>query len=100
MVEQFGFAIILSSFVSWLAFISGTTNFLVASIRQAELLSITTVPTSANLGAHSRDVPPPAENMAMSNLRSTAVCKPITEYSLPLYAIFLPNAQMQLGIIL
>jgi len=79
MVEQLGFAIILSSLVSWFAFISGTTNFLVKSILQAEELSITVVPTAANFGAHSNEVPPPAENKAISGFEATAVSKSTTE---------------------
>ncbi len=65
MVEQFGLAIILSSLVNTIALISGTTSFLVASIRQAEELSITVVPASANFGAQVNDVSPPAENTAI-----------------------------------
>ena len=54
------------------------TVFLVGSMRHADELSITTVPTAANFGAHSRDVSPPAEKIAKSKLRSTAVCIPMT----------------------
>ena len=72
MVEQFGLAIILSSLVSVCALISGTINFLSVSIRQTDELSITVVPTCANLGAHSKEVSPPAENMAMVGLAFTA----------------------------
>ena len=72
MVEQFGFAIILSSAVNTSPLISGTTNFLSGSILQAEELSITVVPTSANFGAHSKEVPPPAENNAISGFLATA----------------------------
>ncbi|MBU3743360.1 MAG: hypothetical protein FGM61_02275 [Sediminibacterium sp.] len=68
----------LSSFVSTCAFTSGTTNFFVGSILQAELLSITYVPTSANLGAHSNEVSPPAEKIATSGFIETAVSKPTT----------------------
>ena len=45
-------------------------NFLVGSILQAELLSITKVPTLANLGAQSKEVSPPAEKIAKSGLLS------------------------------
>ena len=63
MVEQLGLAMILSSGVSSLALISGTTSFLVGSMRQAEELSITTVPTSAKRGACSlRDAAAGREN--------------------------------------
>ena len=72
MVEQFGFAIILSSLVSVLALISGTINFLFGSMRQTDELSITVVPTCANFGAHSKEVSPPAEKIAIAGLASTA----------------------------
>jgi hypothetical protein len=68
MVEQFGLAIILSSFERIFALISGTINFLFGSIRQTEELSITVVPTWVNLGAQSKEVSPPAENIAMAGL--------------------------------
>ena len=72
MVEQLGLAIILSDAVNVEALISGTTNFFVASIRQAEELSTTVVPTSANLGAHVNEVSPPAEKIAISGYLATA----------------------------
>ena len=72
MVEQFGLAIILSSWVSSLALISGTINLWSGLIRQADELSITVQPTSANYGAHSVDVPPPAENKAMCGFLAAA----------------------------
>jgi hypothetical protein len=50
MVEQLGFAIILSSFVNSAALISGTISFFCWIHSQAEELSITVVP-AANLGA-------------------------------------------------
>ena len=78
MVEQLGFAMILSSAVKRLALISGTMSFLAGSILQAEELSITVVPASANLGAQAKEVSPPAENKATSGCMSTAVCKPTT----------------------
>src|SRR5690606_2327444 len=61
------------------------------SIRQADELSTTVVPTAANLGAHSNDVSPPAENNATSGFISTAVCKFTTLYFLSLKAISLPT---------
>ena len=90
-MEQLGLAIILSAVVNSWALISGTINFLVGSIRQAEELSITVVPAAANLGAQSKDVWPPAENKAISAFMSTAVCKPTTLYFLPLNSISLPT---------
>ena len=89
-VEQLGLAIILSSLVRTSALISGMTNFLVGSIRQAEELSTTVVPTWANFGAHSLDTVAPAEKRATSGLRDTACCRPTTVYSVPLKVIFFP----------
>ena len=71
--------------------ISGIINFLLGSIRQAEELSITTVPCSANLGAHSIEVSPPAENNAISGLMETALDSPTTLKLLSLKSIFLPT---------
>src|SRR5690606_24926398 len=89
-VEQLGLAIILSSILRSLALISGTTSFLVGSILQAEELSTTMVPASANFGAHSKEVPPPAEKIAISGFSETACAKPITVYVLSLNLISLP----------
>src|SRR5690606_2801168 len=91
MVEQLGLAMILSSFVNTFALISGTTSFFVGSIRQADELSTTVVPTSANFGAHSNDVSPPAENKATSGFISTAACKFTTLYFLSLKVTSLPT---------
>ena len=65
MVEQFGLAIILSSGVKILPFISGIISFTFGSILQAEELSITIVPTFLNFGAHSFDIDAPAEKRAI-----------------------------------
>src|SRR6185312_17508857 len=83
MVEQFGLAIILSAAVSTCAFTSGTTSFFVLSILQADELSMTVVPTSANLGAHSSEVLPPAENKAISGFFAIASVMVTTLYLLP-----------------
>ena len=91
MVEQFGLAIILSEEFNCPALISGIINFLEGSILQAEELSITTVPASANLGAHSKDVDPPAENKAMSGRKETAVFSPTTWRELLPNTIFFPT---------
>ena len=65
-VEQLGLAMIplWESRASGLTSLttSGTSSF----IRQREELSITTAPWRANTGAHSPEVPPPAENSATS----------------------------------
>ncbi len=90
MVEQLGLAIILSSLVNKCALISGTMSFLSGSILQAEELSITVVPTSANFGAHSSEVLPPAEKIAIFGFAATASSKPITLYFLPLKEISFP----------
>ena len=52
-------------------FISGTTNGTSLSIRHADELSITVVPTSANIGAYFLDAVAPAENIAKSGFRPT-----------------------------
>ena len=71
-VLQLGLAMILSAAVSTSAFTSGTTSFLLASMRQALELSTTVIPASANLGAHSKDVPPPAEKSASAGFAAMA----------------------------
>src|SRR5690606_41494832 len=91
MVEQFGFAMILSSIVRTCPFISGTISFFSGSIRQADELSITMVPTSANFGAHYREVPPPAENIAASGASLMASSTLLTASALPLKGILLPT---------
>ena len=72
MVEQLGFAIIMSVDSNVSALISGTISFLLMSIRHALELSTTRVPTAANFGAHSNDILPPAENNAISGAAETA----------------------------
>src|SRR5436190_18590645 len=91
MVEQLGLAMILSLLVSTSAFTSGTTNFLVGSIRQAEELSITVIPASANLGAHSSDVLPPAENIATAGFAAIPSSMLTTLYLTPLNSTSLPT---------
>src|SRR3954469_4818054 len=95
MVEQFGLAMILSSLPSTCAFTSGTTNFLDGSIRQAEELSITVMPASANLGAHSSDVLPPAENKATAGFAAMASVMLCTLYFFPLNSICLPTERSE-----
>src|SRR5664279_1200470 len=91
MVEQLGLAMILSSFVNASAFSSGTTSFFVGSILQAEELSITVIPAAANLGAHSSEVLPPAENIAMAGFKPMASVALTTAYSFSLNTTFLPT---------
>src|SRR5690606_31590012 len=69
---------------------SGTTSFLVGSIRQAEELSMTVIPASANFGAYANDVLPPAENSATSGFRAMASSGVTTLYFFPLNCISLP----------
>src|ERR1043165_5010167 len=90
MVEQFGLAMILSSFVSTSAFNSGTINFFEGSILHADELSITVVPTSANFGAHSNEVPPPAEKIATTGFLAIASVMPTTLYFFPLNSTSFP----------
>src|SRR5215471_18504155 len=95
MVEQFGLAMTLSSFVNTSALISGTTNFLVWSIRHAEELSITVIPAAANWGAHSREVDPPAEKIATAGLAFIASAALTTGYFLPLKLTSFPTDFME-----
>src|SRR5687768_8673182 len=91
MVEQLGFAMILSFLVRMSALISGTINGLEGSIRHADELSITVMPASAKRGAHSSDVPPPAENKAREGLAAIASAMLITLNFFPLNSISLPT---------
>src|SRR3569833_1008717 len=91
MVLQLGFAMILSSVVKTSAFTSGTTNFLVGSMRQADELSTTVVPASANNGACASEVFPPAEKRARSGFCFIASSTETTLYCLPLNVTCLPT---------
>src|SRR5690348_360991 len=91
MVEQLGFAMILSSFVNASALISGTINFFVGSILQAEELSITVIPASANFGAHSKEVLPPAEKIATAGFAAMPSVMLTTLYFFPLNSTSLPT---------
>ena len=83
MVEQLGLAIILSSAFNSEALISGTINLWPGFILQAEELSITMVPTAANLGAQAKEHSPPAENNAISGFNAIASSRDCTTYSFP-----------------
>ena len=52
------------------ALISGTTSGFEGSILQALELSMTVMPASANRGAHSREVLPPAEKIATAGFEA------------------------------
>src|SRR3981081_3775207 len=90
-VEQFGLAMIRSFFVKISALISGTTSGFDGSILQADELSITVIPASANFGAHCNDVLPPAENNATAGLAAIASVMLTTLYFFPLNSTSLPT---------
>src|SRR5512139_3868777 len=90
MVEQLGLAMILSFCVITRAFISGTIRGISFSIRHADELSMTTVPTWAKTGAHSLDTAAPAEKRAISGAASTASITLTTFTGFPLKVISLP----------
>src|SRR6202008_4504443 len=71
--------------------ISGTTSGLAGSILQAEELSITVIPASANFGAHSNEVLPPAEKIATAGFNAIASVMLTTLYFFPLYSTSLPT---------
>src|SRR5678815_729252 len=90
-VEQFGFAMILSFLVKISALISGTINGFVGSILHALELSITVIPASANFGAHSNEVLPPAEKIATAGLAAIPSAMLTTLYFFPLNSTSLPT---------
>ena len=90
MVEQLGFAMILSEACNTAALTSGTINFFDVSIRHALELSITVMPAAANRGAHSSDVFPPAEKSASAGFAVIASSIPTMLYFFPLKFISLP----------
>ncbi len=67
-----------------------TTSGTSGSIRQAEELSTTTAPASANLGASAREVVAPAEKRAMSMPAGSAVSASSTVMSRPSQVIVDP----------
>ena len=94
MVVQFGLAMMpLGGFLTSCGFTSETTSGTSGSLRKAEELSTTIAPASAKRGECSREVPPPAENSAMSMPRrssvavaatsSMTICSPRNSSSLP-----------------
>src|SRR5204862_7429961 len=89
--EQLVLAIILSFFFNTSALISGTINGFVESILHADELSITVIPASANFGAHSSEVPPPAENIAIAGLAAIASIMLTTLYFFPLNPTSFPT---------
>src|SRR5437868_6591818 len=91
MVEQFGFAMILSFFLITLAFISGITSLISGCILHAEELSITTAPALANLCAHSMLAAESAENKAICGFWASASSIPNTLYVRPRKLTSLPT---------
>jgi hypothetical protein len=90
-VVQFGLAMMpFGMFASACAFTSGTTSGTSGSFRQAEELSITSAPASANFGAYWREVFPPAEKKTMSSPDTSAVATSSTTISVSRYGTFLP----------
>jgi hypothetical protein len=65
-VEQFGFARIPLCSLMRCALISGITSGTFGSMRKADELSITTAPALTAIGANFLEMPPSAENSAMS----------------------------------
>ena len=63
---QFGLAMMPLCSLMRRALISGITSGTFGSIRKAEELSTTTAPALTATGANFREMPPPAENSAMS----------------------------------
>src|SRR5258705_2105222 len=91
MVEQLGLAMILSAAVSISALTSGTTSGLEGSILHAEELSMTVIPASANWGAHSSEVLPPAEKIATAGFNAIASVMLTTLYFSPLNSTSFPT---------
>jgi hypothetical protein len=61
----------------------GTTSGTCGSLRQAELLSITSAPTAATFGASASEVEPPAEKKTISSPAKSAVAASSTVISPP-----------------
>src|SRR3712207_1308896 len=82
MVVQFGLAMIpFGTDASASGLTSATTSGTSGSRRQAELLSMTVTPASANRGACTREVDAPAEKIAMSSPVGSAVAASSTVIS-------------------
>jgi len=77
MVEQFGLAMMFFLWkpVSAERLTSGTTSGTSGSIRNCEVLSITTQPAPAALGAYSAETLAPGENRPMSMPRKSKVAR-------------------------
>ena len=91
-VVQLGLAMIpLGRLATSSGLTSLTTSGTSGSRRQAEELSITTAPAAATRGANSREVPPPAEKIAISSPAKSAVAVSSTTTSLSPEPLFHDN---------
>ena len=79
MVEQLGLAMIPRWASSASGLTSLTTSGTSSCMRQREELSITVAPACANLGAHSPEVEPPAENSARSKPWIDSSSRPVDD---------------------
>ncbi len=90
-VVQFGLAMMpLGGLAARWPLTSATISGTSGSIRNAEELSITIAPASANFAANARDEVAPAENRAMSSPLGSAVSASSTTMSAPLQARVVP----------
>ena len=88
--EQFGLAMMPLCSLMRPALISGITSGTFGSMRKAEELSMTTAPALTAIGANFLEMPPPAENSAMSTpSKERSVSSSI--------AIFWPRKSMRLA---
>ncbi len=91
MVVQFGLAMMpLRASRTAAGLTSLTTRGTSGSIRHAEELSMTVTPAAAKAGARIRDVPPPAENRAMSSPLGSASSASSTVMSAPSHGSVVP----------
>src|SRR5208283_474294 len=73
MVEQLGLAMIPLCFLISSGLTSGTTKGTSGSIRNCEVLSITTAPALAAIGAHILEISAPGEDKTMSTPLNTSL---------------------------
>ncbi len=90
-VVQFGLAMIpFGGLVARCPLTSATISGTSGSIRNADELSITIAPASANFAANARDEVAPAENRAMSSPVGSAVSASSTTMSVPFQGKVVP----------
>src|SRR6056300_1607022 len=92
MVEQFGLAMIPQLVYPAIAcgFTSGTTRGMSSSRRKCDVLSITTQPAAAAIGAYSSEILPPAENRPICALLKSNSAKSVTVILFPRNRMLLP----------